>query len=287
MFPILHFICFESQKYSSPLAICLWFDYEAFIPIFLRAVLNLLPKLWIVVREKPSLGKKSVFLWKFFPHFHKAYAQQILPGQDVDARKMTDLLEKMHFDESVGLDHAVSPEYIPVSLLGAVLKCPIEFFGNVSNYFILGHYVSPHVLLRLMIMPLFFGLTLRQGSITGIILLLRFSFDLSSSEDDSSLPNIIYFNHLLTYNHPLHFKYFFLSSTDSFPFHRTNSPSFLYSKSSSYGAQSNRLSPAKVISRCAKFPETRSSFLMRAGKLILCYFASTLRVVASSPTLSY
>ena len=88
------------------------------------------------------------------------------------------------------------------------------------------------------------------------------------------IPSIIHFF--------FQFKYFFLASTASLPFHRTSSDSFLEMSASSSSVHSWRLSPAYARSRCSRFPETRSSFLRSAGRVVWYSLARTLRTEASS-----
>lgn len=79
-------------------------------------------------------------------------------------------------------------------------------------------------------------------------------------------------------------RYFFLLSTASCPFHLTKSCSFLLRSASSSSVHSYLLSPAYVRSRCSRFPETRSSFLTKAGRVVWYYLASTFKTDANSAT---
>ena len=103
----------------------------------------------------------------------------------MDAGEVADLLEEVHFDEGLGLDHGVGPEEIPVSLLPAVLYPPVEGFGHVAHHIVLGHCVRHRLLLTLITICLCFAFILEPESSTGILLLLFFPSATDSSDDYS------------------------------------------------------------------------------------------------------
>lgn len=139
MLTILNLVCFKCQENASALAIGLRLYYKTFILVILLAFLYFLPKFWKLRRQKPSLRKKPIVFRKLLCHFRKTHPQQILPSQYINARKMANLLKKMHFDQSIRLDHMINPQHIPIPLLTTVLDPPFQFLGNIGDHIIMGH----------------------------------------------------------------------------------------------------------------------------------------------------
>lgn len=74
----------SSQENALSLRHCLRFDNKS--PAFaFRLTLKVQPKLRVLRRQHPSQGEKVKLLRKALPQLHKAFAQQILPGDDVHA----------------------------------------------------------------------------------------------------------------------------------------------------------------------------------------------------------
>ena len=82
-------------------------------------------ELGILQGQHPSQRKEVILFWKFAPQAHQVEPKQILPGDDMDARIMVDLLEEMHLDKDIGINCEVCPIDVPISSLVAALNLPV------------------------------------------------------------------------------------------------------------------------------------------------------------------
>ena len=115
-----------SQEDAPALAVCLWFYYESSL-----LSVELFAKFAVLGGQQPGLWKEVVVLRRSFEHVHQAETEQILPGKDMDTRKVADLLKEMKPDEQIGLNVMVGPKHVPGTVaLHGVLHLPAELIGD-------------------------------------------------------------------------------------------------------------------------------------------------------------
>jgi hypothetical protein len=79
--------------------------------------------------EQPCSGEEVVMLRCPAVHVHEAETQQILPGKNMNTRKMAHFLVELKFDEEVRLNVVIGPENVPRSFgLEFANNFPLQFF---------------------------------------------------------------------------------------------------------------------------------------------------------------
>ena len=124
MFAVLKIFNLPSQENPSPLTLGLRLRNIG-PSLSFRFGLIIGSELGILQGQHPGQRKEVILFWKFAPQAHQVEPKQILPGDDMDARIMVDLLEEMHLDKDIGINCEVCPIDVPISSLVVALDLPV------------------------------------------------------------------------------------------------------------------------------------------------------------------